>query len=90
MFRIALNIFNKRPNRQNNIENQHLGKCRVRYFVDRATLPSGMPLFTFMAYQSQNVNNGMPDDRVARSRYFGLNVVLPIQSGNLIEFFFMI
>ena len=27
-----LNIFNKRPNIKINIEYQHLGKCRVRYF----------------------------------------------------------
>ena len=26
-----LNVFNKRPNNQINIENQHLGKCRIRY-----------------------------------------------------------
>ena len=27
-----MNIYNKRPNSQINIENQHLGKYRVRYF----------------------------------------------------------
>ena len=27
-----LNIFDKRPNSLINMENEHLGKCRVRYF----------------------------------------------------------
>ena len=27
-----MNIFDKRPNSQIDMENQHLGKCRVRYF----------------------------------------------------------
>ena len=36
-----------------------------------------------MAYQSQNVNNGIPDDRVARSSLIVIYVPYPYQSAKL-------